>query len=77
MKEKTFCCNPPLDQELVFFYFLKKKNIDVEQEAQPKIRGKPEIRKRNFKDKARQKLYATERIAKTTFECDILMLFFS
>ena len=37
IKKKTFCCDPPLDQKLVFLSCLLKKNIDVEQETQLKI----------------------------------------
>ena len=73
------CCNPPIDQKLVFFCFLLpflERNIDVEQKTRLKLRKNAKIRKRasnEIKKTANQK---TERIGeKQTFKLNILMLF--
>ena len=58
-----FCCNPPLDQNLVFFqHVFETKNIDVEQKHNLTSR-KAKIRK-GIKEKTRQETPKREGIDK-------------
>ena len=61
--KKPQCCNPPLDPKLVCFFFIKKRNIDVEQKTNFKIRenkdkerGFREIKEETKKEKELMKI---------------------
>ena len=70
------CCNPPLDQNLVFFFYFLKENIDVEQKTGNQ-KKKTKITKRDLKQKRRQQRTNTERIDENqTFKFNIFEVVF-
>ena len=60
--KKALCCNPRLDQKLVFLnlHFLEKKNIDVEQKENSKS-GESKDKERGFERKRREETNKTEK----------------
>ena len=78
IKKKTLCCNPPLDQKLVFFNvgFSKPKTMMLNKKHNSKS-GQNKDNKRDFKEKTRQETKKREHIdEQKKLQFNIFMLFY-